>query len=339
MITAKIIFHILSIVTSVIGIVVCVVIYTHTNSLSYSFDNGILRSRIDRYNNTKSDDEPRETFYFKCGRHDDVKTDLMPFDKIPVCNFAKYEYDRELSGFLSSMIIALYLDRTTDIDNLELRFIRRINPFNTNLNKDIKFPFGGIWRDSSNNLVMCFTGTHTYDHWMHNARLNQTAYDKYNMSVTYPTFMREDKRIMIHDGFLTLYSEIIKVIEAILTDFPVSTTNIYITGHSLGGAIATILHKELMHRGYTSCCYAFGCPRVGNHRFASGIKNITRIINTEDIIPFMPCIIPNFSNETDPYMYTHTENVFSFTKNLYSFYNNHSIYLYHLYDNHIIKLL
>ena len=43
---------------------------------------------------------------------------------------------------------------------------------------------------------------------------------------------------------------------------------ILITGHSLGGAIATIFAADLISIGYdNTIIYTFGAPRVGNSQF------------------------------------------------------------------------
>lgn len=47
------------------------------------------------------------------------------------------------------------------------------------------------------------------------------------------------------------------------------TAEVLVTGHSLGGAIATFAALEIRHSGYNvDHFYTFGCPRVGSSRFA-----------------------------------------------------------------------
>lgn len=74
--------------------------------------------------------------------------------------------------------------------------------------------------------------------------------------------------------------------------------HVYVTGHSLGGALAT-LHalelssSQLAKRGaiYVTM-YNFGSPRVGNRRFAElyneKVKDSWRVVNHRDIIPSVP---------------------------------------------------
>ena len=64
--------------------------------------------------------------------------------------------------------------------------------------------------------------------------------------------------------------------------------SLYITGHSLGGALAVIATKEL-DRDTLAACYTFGSPRVGNEEFGEEIRApIYRIVNAADGVPRVP---------------------------------------------------
>ena len=53
---------------------------------------------------------------------------------------------------------------------------------------------------------------------------------------------------------------------------------IYLTGHSLGGAMATLasydIHQAMQeqHAPVEITCYTFGSPRTGNHAFARDVS-------------------------------------------------------------------
>eukprot|EP00850_Spirogloea_muscicola_P010269 SM000060S19601 [mRNA] locus=s60:50121:56863:- [translate_table: standard] len=74
--------------------------------------------------------------------------------------------------------------------------------------------------------------------------------------------------------------------------------HVYTTGHSLGGALATLFAKEVLssrlaREGLVSLTmYNFGSPRVGNTAFVQcydqEVKDSWRIINHRDIIPTVP---------------------------------------------------
>ena len=63
----------------------------------------------------------------------------------------------------------------------------------------------------------------------------------------------------VHDGF---YDEVNKVWSKI-TPLLSKSKPLFITGHSLGGAMATIAASRLEDQ--TECLYTFGSPRVGIH--------------------------------------------------------------------------
>lgn len=327
--TVRLIYWLLSFITSAIGIIVCVFIFTNANAIIYAFDNDILKTKLAN---------KQHKIKFPVNASDSTATTILyPNLSIPF-NITK-QYDREKCKFYSSLILFTYRN-TRDIKKYNLKLIRQINPFDYRLNNKREFPFGQIRIDCKRNLYISFTGTSSLKHWLCNIKMKQVSYDR-KMLINFPHVMRSDKKIMIHHGFLILYSEIISTLEKIIYKYSVNNPDIqiHITGHSLGGAIACILYKEFMFRQFNCHCYVYGCPRVGNGYFAKGLENIIRVVNTEDIVPNAPSIMPNFSVERFPFNYVHSGTQITFTKNLYSLYNNHSISAYHLFDSVNFKFM
>lgn len=63
---------------------------------------------------------------------------------------------------------------------------------------------------------------------------------------------------------------------------------LFITGHSLGGALALIATNTLA-RNITGACYTFGAPRVANYEYFDKLKTpVYRIVNSSDIVPRVP---------------------------------------------------
>lgn len=96
----------------------------------------------------------------------------------------------------------------------------------------------------------------------------------------------------VHRGFYEKYLGVKREIEAILDqvtenkDIP-----IFFTGHSQGGALATIAARELSQipRYENSACYTFGCPRVADYRYFEFMKTpVYRVVNSSDIVPTVP---------------------------------------------------
>lgn len=93
----------------------------------------------------------------------------------------------------------------------------------------------------------------------------------------------------IHSGFDEAYGQVALDIELALEEEGVAEMPLFITGHSLGGALATIAAKKLAHRGGNAGCYTFGAPRVGDEEWVSGIKTpIYRVVNAADCVTMLP---------------------------------------------------
>ncbi|KAL6342865.1 hypothetical protein AAG906_016884 [Vitis piasezkii] len=115
------------------------------------------------------------------------------------------------------------------------------------------------------------------------------------------------QEIQVHSGFLSAYDSVrtriislIKLLVGYIDDGRRCRLkwHVYVIGHSLGGALATLLALELSSsqlakRGVISVTmYNFGSPRVGNKRFAEvyneKVKDSWRVVNHRDIIPTVP---------------------------------------------------
>ena len=63
---------------------------------------------------------------------------------------------------------------------------------------------------------------------------------------------------------------------------------LFITGHSLGGALA-LLATKLVAPDVDGACYTFGGPRVANYEYFSEVKTpVYRVVNSSDIVPRVP---------------------------------------------------
>jgi predicted lipase len=97
----------------------------------------------------------------------------------------------------------------------------------------------------------------------------------------------------VHSGFRIAYESVADDIEQELLklgDIP-----LYITGHSLGAALATVATQRLEHnpriREKIAACYTFGSPRVGNSDYDIEFKSpIYRVVNTTDIVTVIPLL-------------------------------------------------
>jgi len=93
----------------------------------------------------------------------------------------------------------------------------------------------------------------------------------------------------IHSGFKLAYEEVAMDIQSTLNQREFTNKPLFITGHSIGGALATIAAKKLNHTGGIASCYTFGSPRVGDEDWISNIKTpLYRVVNASDCVTMMP---------------------------------------------------
>ena len=98
-----------------------------------------------------------------------------------------------------------------------------------------------------------------------------------------------DTKGKIHSGFNEAFEQVRLDIETALNEDALQKKPLFITGHSLGGALATIASKKIIHRGGNAGCYTFGSPRVGNAGWISGIKTpLYRVVNAADCVTMLP---------------------------------------------------
>ena len=87
-----------------------------------------------------------------------------------------------------------------------------------------------------------------------------------------------------YESFLSVKRELEHAIDRLPADLP-----LYVTGHSLGGALANVAGMELEKTRHLAAIYSFGSPRVGNDVWASRMKvPHYRTVNGRDIVPLLP---------------------------------------------------
>jgi len=93
----------------------------------------------------------------------------------------------------------------------------------------------------------------------------------------------------IHSGFSAAYDQVALDINERLKDPSIAHLPLFITGHSLGGALATVAAKKLSPQAGIAACYTFGSPRVGDEQWISQIKTpIYRLVNAADCVTMLP---------------------------------------------------
>jgi Lipase (class 3) len=145
--------------------------------------------------------------------------------------------------------------------------------------------------NGTGDVVIAIRGTEGIDEWIHDAEFLQ---------VTCP-FLPGSGRT--EDGFTAMYNSLRtgvapstpSVVSALATlPYPQAVTSLTICGHSLGGALVTLLALDVAaNTKFTNpTVYSYASPRTGDPSFASTynqvVKNSIRIANRLDIVPMLP---------------------------------------------------
>jgi hypothetical protein len=131
-------------------------------------------------------------------------------------------------------------------------------------------------------LVIAFRGTESCTDWF----VNMMRYRRRFHCI---------RGALVHSGFLlqhmAMWDEIIKHLSPYMDRY----NNILVTGHSLGGALATLFSARFacLHPELSVSCYTFGTPRVGNIKFVEGMQmlnnlSILRVNNVNDVVTWVP---------------------------------------------------
>jgi hypothetical protein len=106
----------------------------------------------------------------------------------------------------------------------------------------------------------------------------------------------------VHAGFLAAFESIGPVLRAKLDEYEGQDLTIWVTGHSLGGGLATLMAAEILRRieagqRFTlGGAYTFGSPRVGDRVFRTHVTTtaarhtaqLVRFRNGDDLVTAIP---------------------------------------------------
>jgi endonuclease G len=97
----------------------------------------------------------------------------------------------------------------------------------------------------------------------------------------------------VHGGFLEAFRRVDQDIRVALPAGIVSGRRVWLTGHSLGGALATVAAAELKDALPVTGIYTFGQPRLGDSAIRNFFKlnypdRFMRFVNDDDVVPRVP---------------------------------------------------
>ncbi len=131
-------------------------------------------------------------------------------------------------------------------------------------------------------VVICFRGTEVreIEDWITDTRMELVAGPMGGM---------------VHGGFYDALSKVWHVVDALLRRLdPQGRKAVFLTGHSLGAALATLAAARWHDIGrHVNAVYTFGQPRTGDHAFARNFNfafmpTTFRIVNQNDLVTRIP---------------------------------------------------
>ena len=127
----------------------------------------------------------------------------------------------------------------------------------------------------ANGVLIAFRGTESLGDWLSNLNILSTT-KEYGV---------------VHKGFYNGFVDVKQFLKQELDRF--SPNRILLTGHSLGGALATVAAAEWSESYQITGVYTFGQPAVGKGKFSAFFDThyrdkFFRFVNNDDIVPRVP---------------------------------------------------
>lgn len=161
----------------------------------------------------------------------------------------------------------------------------------------------GFIIESDASIIIAFRGTSSQA---------DTISDLIARQIPYPWFANGGNT---HLGFTEIYAKArLQIIQALAKCDP--NKRLIITGHSLGGALATLCALDLAYNTQFAppIVYTYGAPRIGDPAFAEAYNQKIpfnhRIVIESDLIPLIPPPIYKILSNSKIYIYVHVKGEF-----------------------------
>jgi hypothetical protein len=168
--------------------------------------------------------------------------------------------------------------------------------------------------ETTENIVVAFRGSETIENWVTNLNFPKVgAYPKCD-------------GCKVHEGFLEAWNSvrepIVAEVKRLLVEQP--KAQVFVTGHSLGAALAALCAAELGASSHSlgfpiEGVYTYGQPRVGNQAFAdfydTGTHVSWRVTHWRDPVPHLPTQSLGFHHTSNEVFYSKDSKTFKVCDN------------------------
>ena len=150
-------------------------------------------------------------------------------------------------------------------------------------------PFGFALKSrKGDHYIIAFRGTQNLDDWFTDADAIQVPLSKH---------LRDKAPLLdrsrVHQGFQLLAVSLSRKVDMAVNGFK-PMVRVYVTGHSLGGAVASLTALMLRTRLKRPDVrlYSYAAPRVGDPAFVAAYNALLpasyRVVNLADVVPIVP---------------------------------------------------
>ena len=174
------------------------------------------------------------------------------------------------------------------------------------------------YNNELSNIFVAFRGSENILNWIDNIQVRKiNPYD--------------NNKVKVEKGFYKAYQYLkpqllskIKILK-----YKYKTNMVFLTGHSLGAAIATLFSYDILTNNldyYLNYLITFGSPRVGNKFFVESFKNYKfnsyRITHNDDIVPHLPEEFLNYLHIPSEIWYNETNSNYNLCNDTYYYEDN-----------------
>ncbi len=202
------------------------------------------------------------------------------FDEFEAGNGARPSWNNTYLLALATQASGQGANRGARFGELGLREVARINSGGRRRNTDTQVSI----LVNRSVVVVAFPGSASFKDWFNDFQIRK----KRNPW---------GQRMALHNGFYRASESVYARVKASLRRHLVSGRRLWLAGHSLGGAVATLTALRLKLDGITiTGLYTYGAPRAGDKKFAAlysrlGLgKRTHRVVNHRDRVARLPVI-------------------------------------------------